>query len=872
MRQTRLVPAFALFAASLGVSAAAPDRIVLPDGVVPEHYTLSITPDMAHLSFTGTVRIDITVRQATKTLTLDAADLTFKRVALQSTPVSPTVSYDAGQETATIRFKHALKPGKHSLFISYAGRINQHPAGLFALDYDTPTGSKRALFTQFENADARRFMPCWDEPGIKTTYTLSAIVPASLMAVSNMPVARVRKLKHGLRNVTFAETPKMSSYLLFFGLGDFERVSRKVGGVDVGVVVRRGEAGQAGFALDSAAQLLPYYEDYFGVKYPLPKLDFVAGPGQSESFDAMENWGAIFLFEESLLVDPRISTQIDRRNVFLDLTHEMAHQWFGDLVTMQWWDDLWLNEGFASWMEAKTAERFHPGWKPWLSYLTARGYMSVREGAMDVDAVAGTHPIITPIRDVREADQVFDSITYEKGESVVRMLEEYVGPDAFRDGVRAYIKAHAYGSTVTDDLWSALDKVTRLPVTQVAHDFTLQAGVPLIRSTRAPDGLHLSQDRYAMDDSGKPGGSWQVPVTVASIDGTSPWHGLVSRGTPVTVPLAAGETAVVNYGQVGYFRTLYDDAGFDALAAHYAALAPADRIGLLNDSLALGEAGYAPLDRFLSLTRSAAGDTEPLALENLVEQLGALDVYYRDLPSQAGYRAYARTLLHPLFLKLGWVPQPGEDGNVTQLRTDLLLTLGRMDDPDVLAGARGRFTAYLKDPASLSGDLRHVVLETVARHADAATWDELQALAKVAGSNVEKRELYVLLGAAEDPAVARRALDLSLGAAAPATARPALLNAVSVLHPEMALDFLMAHSDSFDTLLEPDARAVFAPRLAAGSNDAATLQKLETYAAEHIPADDRISVQRAEAQIRRNILMRTERLPEVDAWLAQPPR
>ena len=860
MSVRRLILSLLLFSASIDASAAE-ERIVLPEDVVPTHYDITVTPDAEQLSFTGVAKIDLTVKQATQDIKLNAADLTFRKVGVIGM-APPKVSFDKTQETVTLHFGESVKPGPHLLVIDYSGKINPHPAGLFYLDYDGSKGKQRALFTQFENSDARRFMPCWDEPGIKATFNLSVVVPGDLMAVSNMPIADTKGAKGGLRRVSFAPTPKMSSYLLFFALGDFERVHRLVDGVDVGVIVKRGDTDKAGYALDTAAEILPYYEEYFGLKYPLPKLDLVAGPGRSQSFGAMENWGAIFSFEYDLLVDPRLATEADQRRVFEVTAHEMAHMWFGDLVTMAWWDDIWLNEGFASWMELKATERFHPEWKPWLDSLR------VKDAAMGFDSRAGTHPIITPIRDVLQADQAFDAITYDKGESVIRMLEAWIGPDAFRNGVRTYMKAHAYGNTVTDDLWGEMDKATQLPVTQVAHDFTLQAGVPLIRVTSLAGGLKLTQERYAVDDSGKAGGTWHVPVDVASLAGAYPWQGLVSADKPTEVRVAAGAVDVVNDGQAGYFRSLYDADSFKKLSAHYAVMKPTDQIGLVNDSLALGLADYEPMGDFMSLADDLSPDTDPMVLDLALGKLDMLDTAYTGLPGQAAYQAWARKLLDPVLAKLGWSALPGEDGNVAVLRTDLTVLLGKMGDPAVLRECRARFVQYLKDPKSLNAELRHAVLRVVALNADATGWDELHTLARNSGSNLEKNELYRLLGFARDPALAKKALDLALTDEPPVTVRPSLIGAVSEYYPDLALDFLTAHSDFFDKLLEPTIRATFAPELAASGRDPSILTKLEAYAAAHIPAEDRGDVTKAEAVVKKTVKIRTERLPEVDKWLA----
>ena len=508
-------------------------------------------------------------------------------------------------------------------------------------------------------------------------------------------------------------------------------MSKKVNGVDVGVIFKRGDADKAGYALDAAAHILPYYEDYFGVKYPLPKLDLIAGPGQSQFFGAMENWGAIFYFERDLLIDPKISTQEDRRNVYVTVAHEMAHQWFGDLVTMDWWDGIWLNEGFASWMENKATDHFHPEWNMWLDALAAK------EAAMQVDARGGTHPIITPIRDVLQANEAFDTITYSKGQAVIRMLETYVGEDRFRAGVRAYIKAHEYGNTVTDDLWRELDKTAAEPVSPVAHDFTLQAGIPLIRASATNAGIHLTQDRFAADDSAKAPTSWPVPVAVAPYPRTGivlgmikGWDGLVSRDKPADVAVNANATPIVNAGQTAYFRTLYDATLFAKVDASFAQLSAADQMGIVYDSRALGYSGYAPLANLFVLARKVTPDFDPVVQSTIAERFEGVSELYDGLPGQAAFKAFGRRVLAPLFVKVGWTTKAGEAQNVTLLRADLLSALSELDDPAVIGEAQKRFQDYVHNPSSLSPELRRSVLAIVALHADAKTWEALHALAK----------------------------------------------------------------------------------------------------------------------------------------------
>ncbi|HET7656078.1 MAG TPA: M1 family metallopeptidase, partial [Luteimonas sp.] len=444
----------------------------LPRNVRPTHYDVSVVPHADSLSFDGRTSIDLDVLDPTDRIVLNALGMTFHSAVLTpeegGTAIAAKTSVDADAQTATFEFPAPMRIGSYRLVLDYSGRIGTQANGLFAIDYDTPDGRKRALYTQFENSDARRFIPSWDEPNYKATFSLTATVPAAQMAVSNMPVAATEDLGNGLKRVHFAQSPKMSTYLLFFGLGDFDRATTMADGVEIGVVTQAGKVDQSRFALESAAAVLQEYNDYFGVPYPLPKLDNIASPGRSQFFSAMENWGAIYTFEYAQLFDPRISTESTKEGIFSTGAHEIAHQWFGDLVTMSWWDDLWLNEGFASWMESRTTAKLHPEWN---SALSAVG---VREAAMNRDAIATTHPVVQHVETVEQASQAFDSITYSKGESVIRMLEAYVGADTWRDGVRKYIKAHAYGNAVSDDLWQAVDSVSDKPITQIAHDFTLQ--------------------------------------------------------------------------------------------------------------------------------------------------------------------------------------------------------------------------------------------------------------------------------------------------------------------------------------------------------------------------------------------------------------
>lgn len=841
----------------------------LPRSVRPTHYDVAISPHADSLTFDGKVTVTVDVLQPTASVTLNALGLTFSSANLVSAsgkasyPV-PKVTINAKDQTATFTFPKTLAVGSYRLTMAYTGKINTQAYGLFVINYDTKAGHKRALYTQFENSDARRFIPSWDEPAYKATFHLTVTVPTGQMAVSNMPVAQATDLKNGLTRVTFQPSPKMSTYLLFFGTGDFDRVTTHSDGTEIGVVTQKGLSSQATFALDSAKTILHEYNDYFGTPYPLPKLDNIASPGSSQFFAAMENWGAIFTFEYAMLLDPSISTQADKEQVFSDEAHEMAHQWFGDLVTMRWWDDLWLNEGFASWMATRTTEKLHPEWDAQL------GTVTIREIAMGLDAIATSHPIVQHIETVEQANQAFDAITYSKGESVIRMLENYLGADTWRDGVRRYIKDHAYGNTVSDDLWHAMETVTNKPVTTIAHDFTLQPGVPLIRveSETCKNGhttLELAQGQFTKGPANRMMRHWHVPV-IAQALGSAPASTLVDGKASLVVPGCG--PVVVNAGQSGYYRTLYTPQNFAALHASYAKLAPIDQLGLMDDTSALGLAGLEPASHVLDLIKATPGDANPVLWGNIAQQLRSLNLYYRDGDAgQASFQAFAIARLEPVFNRIGWQAKAGEPATVAILRNQLIVALSDLGDRNVIQEARRRYAAQATDPSAVPGALRKVITSVVAYHADAATWDQLHAQAQAEKTPLIKDALYSMLASTKDEALAKRALDLALTNEPGPTNSASMIATVARQHPELAFDFAVAHRPQMDKLVDVTSRGEYYPRLVSSSLDPAIIGKMRAFEQANIAPTSRRVADTVIANIQYRLGVHKDRLPDVDAWI-----
>jgi aminopeptidase N len=815
------------------------------------------------------------VLKPTTTIKLNAVDLSFTSVRLSGGPgrasfAAPRIDINQAEQTATFNFDRQIPKGSYQLALAYTGTIGTQATGLFAIDYETAAGQKRGLYTQFEVADARRVFPCWDEPEYKATFALEATVPSDEMALSNMPVAQVTDLGGGRSRVRFQPSPKMSTYLLFFALGEFDRATAKVDGTELGVVTQKGAAAQAAFALESAKRVLQEYNEYFGTPYPLPKLDNVAAPGSSQFFGAMENWGAIFTFEYEILLNPTISTQADKHGAFEVAAHEMAHQWFGNLVTMRWWDDLWLNEGFASWLGSRTTARLHPEWN------TALSTVDIREDAMGRDALATTHPVVQHVETVEQANQNFDAISYSKGEAVLRMLESYVGDDVWRTGVRRYIKAHAYGSTVSDDLWHEIEAAAGQPVTAIAHDFTLQPGVPMIRvddaiCTAGHMTLRLTQSEFSKDQPDRTPLRWRVPVIVKPLSGAVPVRKLVTGGAATLIVPGCGPV-IVNAGQSGYYRTLYSPRQFAGIARDFASIAPIDQLGILSDSWSLGLAGQQATTDFFDLAKATPAGADPQIWRKIVAVFDSVNDYYNGEPErQARFRSFAIAQLAPVFARIGWTARPGELESVAILRNELIRTLSALGDPTVIAEARRRYAAQTSDPAAIPAPLRKTILAVVARHADAATWDRLHAAALAEKTPLIRDEFYSLLSAPENETLARRALELALTPEPGATNSPQMIAVAARLHPDLAFDFAIAHLAAVTEKLDSSSRTEYFPYLAERSTDPAMIDKVKAYAVANLVVGSRRSADTAAANVTYRIKVRTERLPAIDAWLSASP-
>ncbi|MFT3726222.1 MAG: M1 family metallopeptidase [Terricaulis sp.] len=833
----------------------------IADGAIPSRYEISIDPNDAASSFAGEETITVQNQQPLSSIELNAADLTITQATIDN--AAATVKLDNDKQRLTLTPQQAVQPGTHHIHIVYSGKIYDTAAGLFRTKYEVNGREQHMLITQFEPSDARKLAPMWDQPNRRAVFSLTVTAPAGQHAISNMPATSTEQLDGGRTRTHFADTLPMASYLLFVGVGDIDRITTHVDGVEIGVITRRGAGERGRYALQAAADVLHYYKEYFGIPYPLPKLDMIGAPGAGGGFAAMENWGAILYFDQYLLLDEH-SGEAERETVFGDVAHEIAHQWFGDLVTMQWWDDLWLNEGFASWMASKATEHLHPDWHPWLQQLSG-GAARV----MTTDARAGTHPVVRPVDTIDEANQAFDGITYDKGLAVIRMIEAYVGEEAFRTGVHNYLEAHKLGNSVTSDLWSAVQAASGQPVMDIAQGFTSQEGYPIVRASggacnaqgNGGDTINIAQKRFALDDTARTNTLWAIPMVAQRLGG-QPARSVVPAQVQASIRLAGCGPYILNAGRSAYFRVLYDQANLQALGQNFAQLPADDQLGTLLDYWAFARSGDAPFSAYLDLMTRTPANADALVAADNVGSVAALHQYSKGRASEASVAAWGRAQLQPLMARVGWTPRANEAPNETSLRDEVIGALGGMGDDAVIAEARRRV-----EHDQLPAGIRDTTLGVYAYNATAPQYERLVAQARAANDFVEQRRLWLIVAQAHDPALAQRTLDFTLTDTIPQQIRATLIGSMAADHNKQVWDFVVAHRAQIETWLEGPIRVSFPIGIASASGDPAMVDALETYG-RNFPASVREQVVGAEASIRLRADTITHRFPQAEQWIA----
>lgn len=774
-----LVCAFAGLAVSLGSLHA--QR--LPGGVHPDHYSLHLVPDLHAATFSGEETIDLMLNTPSRSITLNAAELRFEEVkayvlpsaeysygALGSQPKPlraleadqhpqiATTTLDPAKEQATFTFANELPAGKVTLAIRYSGVLNDKLRGF----YLSKTKTRNYAVTQFEPTDARRAFPSFDEPAMKATFDIALTVDSGDTVISNTNLISDKpgpvKGKHTLE---FARTPKMSTYLVAFLVGDFKCTAGKSDGVPIRACSTPDKVELTRFAVESAEFVLHYYDNYFGIKYPMPKLDMVALPDFEAG--AMENFGCITYRETDLLVNSKTGDIPAKKRVAVVVAHETAHQWFGDMVTMQWWDNLWLNEGFATWMETKPVAEWKPEWN-----FPQDDAQDLNQ-TLNLDAQKTTRTIRATANTPDEINEMFDGISYGKAGAVLGMVENYLGKDVFRQGVHNYLSAHLYGNATAEDFWNAQTANSRLPVDKIMSSLVTQPGVPLLTvSERQSSGVPVAQSRFflSMDSSLSRDMSWTLPVCLKTT--ASPiCRVLTPEDRSIPIPMDVGVPVLyVNAGGKGYYRTAYTPSQYSEIVAKAeTSLTPPERIGLLGDRWALVQSGQGNIGGYLDLVLALKADPNAAVLDTAHQQMQKVDAEIASGDDRNAFHTILQQEFEPVYRALG-VPEKGESFDRQQLRAIVFEILGDARDPAVLAEAQAltsrTFVVDNKKDKTLDPTLADAAVLVSSRYGDDALYDKVLAVSRRSSDPEEQEDALRMLARFRDPALVERTLDYAV--------------------------------------------------------------------------------------------------------------
>jgi aminopeptidase N len=779
-----------LLAALAFTTTTAVEAQRLPSGVRPQAYKLTLTPDLKAATFTGSETIDIVLDEPSKTVTLNAADIQFGEVKAYvpavvaaspsggpgSQPVSPasgetdghsqiaTTTLDEAKEQATFSFPKELPAGRITLTVQYTGILNDKLRGF----YLSKTKTRNYAVTQFEPTDARRAYPSFDEPALKATYDITLVVDTNDTAISNTNLISDKPgPTAGKHTVHFATTPKMSTYLVAFLVGDFKCSEGKSDGVPIRACATPDKVELTKFAVESAKYVLHYYDTYFGIKYPMPKLDMVALPDFEAG--AMENFGCITYRETDLLIDSKTGSVPAKKRVAEVVAHEMAHQWFGDMVTMQWWDNIWLNEGFATWMEMKPITQWHPEWN------FPQDVAQDLDNTLNLDAQKTTHTIRATADTPAQINEMFDGISYGKGGAVLGMVENYLGEEIFRQGVHNYLQAHMYANATAEDFWNAQTSTSHLPVDKIMSSFITKPGVPLLTlSERQAAGVPVSESRFFLTPLGSQSTSkmedvkegWTIPICVKT-NGKPICRALTPEDSRLSLPTDVGLPFLyANAVGKGYYRTAYTPEQFNAIVAKAeTALTAPERIGLLGDRFALVRSGQGTVGDYLNLVLALREDPDATVLDSVYRRLLKINSDIATDEDRIQLAAVLRRQFGPVYAALG-EPEKNESYDRQQLRGILFELLGAAKDPAVLAQAR-QLTDRVYIPGgkvdkTLNSTLADAAVLLTTMNGDAVLYDKILIVSKDPSDPGQQADALHLLARFGDPALVTRTLDYAV--------------------------------------------------------------------------------------------------------------
>ena len=856
--------AFLLLLACLGTLAAAQQ---LPRTVLPENYQLTLSPNFQTDKFDGDETITVRVAQPTSAITLNAAEITFGETTVTQNGATQTaqVTSDPKAETATLTVPKALAAGPATIHIRYTGILNNELRGF----YLSQVGNRKYGVTQFEPADARRAYPSFDQPDMKATFELTVVVDKGDMAISNGKVVSDTPGpgpdKH---TVKFSTTPKMSSYLLALAVGEFQCEAGQADGIPIRVCGTPEQKGRGHFALEAAEYSLRYYDRYFGIKYPYGKLDIIGVPDFSAG--AMENVGCIIGRDILYFVDPKSSSYFLQKAVAEDgVAHEMAHQWFGDLVTMKWWDDFWLNEGFATWMSAKPIAAWKPEWNLATDDVQSAGQ------AMAVDSLSSTHPIHQEVETPAQALELADVISYNKTAAVLRMVEGYVGPALFRKGVNAYLAKYAYGNTTAPDFWNAITAAAKKPADKVMSSFVMQAGVPLVSvSASCSNGntrVEVSQTRYFRNRELLNAGSkelWQIPVCLKA--GNREKCELLTSKTQ-SLELTGCAPVYANAGARGYYHSGYDAANLHHLAVGAQQdLSPAERVQLIDDAWAEVRVDRIRVGDFLALAESLKNDPTRAVSDELAQELQYVDQHLTTGADRQQYEAWVRQTFSPVGEQLGWTPQPNDSEEQRARRADLLTLVGEVGHDPKLSEFSRQLTEKALRGEAVDPTLIYPALNIATRNGDAALYDAIQKRAQSSGSPEEAFRFLRALGNFQKPALVERSLEYAVSSQVRSQDAPFLIGRL-MGNPDtqdQAWDWIRQHWSQVEAKLTNFSTGAVVD--GAGSFcDAGHKQQVQDFFSQHpIPSAQR-TLQQSLEFIANCVDLKQQQEPNLATWLQQ---
>jgi puromycin-sensitive aminopeptidase len=832
--------------------------------VLPLRYEATLTVDFAAKSFRGTQVVTLSLARPVREVVLHALALEIHHAELHSAgAVLPaTASVLPQSETVVLAFSGEVPPGEASLHVEWSGHFTEGLRGLYL--------AGEVAATQFEAADARRVFPCFDEPAFKARWALTAEVPDGLAVLSNGRVVERSPAPRGQLRWRFAETELLPSYLVALVAGPLEGCpEERAEGVPVRTWALQEKVHLTRFGQEAALAALPRLQLYFGLPYAFGKLDQVAIPDFEAG--AMENAGLITYREVALLLDAATAPLAVQKRVAEVVTHELAHQWFGNWVTMVWWDDLWLNEAFATWMAYKVVDDWKPAWRVWLDFDAGKSV------ALHLDALRSTHPIRGTVRNAGEASEAFDAITYEKGGAVLRMLEGFLGEEPFRTGIRGYMRKHARANAVADDLWAALADASSQPVVEVANVWIRQPGYPLVRVALDGQWVSLSQARFFSEPSAQAPELWPVPLVLRWADaaGEHETRVLLRQGAQRLELPASGPVhwLCANAGSTGFYRVSYEAPALQLLRRHLDALAPAERIALLADQWALVRAAQGRIADFLDLALAFGNETDDAVLDELVNKLGFVESRLVEGEDVARFRRVVEGLLGPALANMGWEPRPGE-GDLERLRRASLLrgVGGLARSPAVVGEASKRVQRLLLErrPDALDANLLDVAVGLAARGGSGALFETLKASFPVEPDPATKRRYLLALTAFEDAGLSAQARRLLLEGGVPMQDVAGYVHGLVANRAGREEAWRLLRERWADVMARTGGAPMLVRRVVEALSNLQTrahLEAVRAFLAAHPVPEAQQAVAQTLERLTQDVALRERLLPEVAAWL-----